>query len=113
MRRPHKVRATCAVRRVTTGIQQNLIDVQMPKRRDGLIERELAEELILYDPEGDRAYLLNRIGAAIWDLCDGNHTPKGIARTIAEHFSVPAAKVVEDVNETIARFHQDRLLEQA
>ena len=110
MRRPEKLRAICEVRRVTTGSQQNVMDVQMPKRRDGLIERELPEELILYDPEIDRAFLLNHTSTAIWDLCDGQSALRQIAEQIALCFSAPAEKVVEDVRATIERFHRDRLL---
>lgn len=96
--------------RVTSETQQKTADMQMPKRREGLIERELPEELILYDPETDRAFLLNRTSAAIWDLCDGQHSAEQIAREIAEHLSAPLTKVVEDVQQTIARLQRNRAL---
>ena len=95
---------------MTSDTQQKSADIQMPKRREGLIERELPEELILYDPETDRAFLLNRTSAAIWDLCDGQNALRQIVEQIASCFSAPAEKVVEDVRATIERFHSDGLL---
>ena len=86
------------------------LNVQMPKRREGLIERELPEELILYDPETARAFLLNRTSAAIWDLCDGQIALRQIAEQIASCFSAPTEKVIEDVRATMECFHRDRLL---
>ena len=102
--------AICEVKRVTTGNQQNLTDVQVPKRRDGIVERELPDELILYDPKTDCAFLLNHLSAAIWDLCDGQHTPGGITAKLAGFFAAPQAKVLADVRETIARFRVDGLI---
>ncbi len=95
---------------MTSDTQQKSVDIQMPKRREGLIERELPEELILYDPETDRAFLLNHTSAAIWDLCDGESALRQIVEQIAPCFSAPLEKVVEDVKATIERFHRDRLL---
>ena len=91
--------------------QPKSVDRQTPKRREGLIERELQEELMLYDPETDRAFLLNRTSAAIWDLCDGQNTAQEISEQLTTCFSAPAEKVAEDVRATIERFHRDRLLD--
>ena len=107
---PSERRGMWRATRVTSDTQQKSVDVQMPKRREGLIERELPEELILYDPETDCAFLLNRTSAAIWDLCDGQSALRQIAEQIAPRFSAPPEKVVEDVRATIERFHRDRLL---
>lgn len=82
----------------------------MPKRRDGLIERELPEELILYDPETDRAFLLNRTSAAVWDLCDGHNAAQQIGDELTRCFGGPAENVVGDVTTTIERLRRDRLL---
>ena len=82
----------------------------MPKRREGLIERELTKELILYDPETDRAFLLNHTSAAIWDLCDGQNAVQQISEQLTTCFTAPVEKVWEDVRATIERFHRDRLL---
>ena len=95
---------------MTSDTQQKSVDVQMPKRREGLIERELPEELVLYDPATDWAFLLNRMSAAIWDLCDGQHSTTQIAEQIAMHCGVPVGRVLEDAASTIARFEDKHLL---
>ena len=95
---------------MTNDNQPKSVDTHMPKRRDGLIERELPTELILYDPETDRAFLLNRTSAAIWDLCDGQNAAQQISEQLASHFGATTEKVEEDVRTTIERFRRDRLL---
>ena len=95
---------------MTCESQQNVGDVRIPKRRDELIERELPEELILYTPETDRAFLLNHTAAATWDLCDGQHTTSQIAEQISVHSGAPMQSVLEDVASTIRRFDSDHLL---
>ncbi len=82
----------------------------MPKRRAGVIERELLTELVLYDPETDSAFLLNHVSAAIWRLCDGQDALRQVAEQIATCFGIPLETAVEDLTATIERFHRDRLL---
>ncbi len=107
---PSERRDMWGTTRVTSDTHQKSVDVEMPKRREGLIERELPRELILYDPETDRAFLLNRTSAAIWDLCDGQSALRQIVEQIAPCFAAPQEKVAEDVKATIELFHRDRLL---
>ena len=87
------------------------LNAPMPKRRAGLIERELPQELILYDPQADRAFLLNYTSAAIWDLCDGHNSTQEIAAQIARHYDASERRVLEDVERTVTRFARDKLLE--
>ncbi len=79
-------------------------------RRSGIVERELPTELILYDPEGDRAFLLNRVSAAIWDMCDGRQSAEQMAAEIADLFAEASDTVLEDVTRTIARLVDDGLV---
>jgi hypothetical protein len=45
---------------------------QLPAgRHDGLIVESLDRELLVYDPERNRAHSLNRVAAAVWELSDG------------------------------------------
>ena len=81
-----------------------------PQRREGLVERELPGELILYDPESDRAFLLNHVSAAIWDLCNGERTQRQIVDQLAEGFGAPLAEISPDVSHTIRRLRGDGLL---
>ena len=84
---------------------------EVPLRRARLIERALPEELILYDPDADRLFHLNRVSAAIWDLCDGRTSPDQMAEELAHSFDAPVSAILEDVRNTIARFDSDGMLE--
>lgn len=85
-------------------------DGRVPERRKGLIERKLPDELILYDPETDHAFLLNHVSGAIWELCDGQNTAQEISEQLASCFNVSLEILAEDVKTTLERFRRDRLL---
>jgi hypothetical protein len=67
----------------------------LPKaRKDGLVVRELPDEVLVYDLERHKAHCLNATAAAVWQHCDGETTPSEIAFRLAREFSTP---VDEDV----------------
>ncbi|HEX2252190.1 MAG TPA: PqqD family protein [Thermoanaerobaculia bacterium] len=72
-----------------------------PLRRPGLVERELPGELVLYDPQSDRAWLLNRTAAAVWDLADGATPLAAIAAELTAALGVPAEQARQDVLEAV------------
>ena len=47
-------------------------------RRDGLVVKQLAEEVLVYDTRADKAHCLNQTAAMIWEFCDGQTTVDGI-----------------------------------
>jgi hypothetical protein len=81
-----------------------------PLRRPGLVERELPDELVLYDPESDRAWLLNRTTAAVWDLADGETPAAAIAAELADALGVSLARAREDVADTVRRLVSEGVL---
>ena len=46
----------------------------LPKRRRGILECKVLDELLLFVPPNEDAITLNQSGRAIWELCDGQHT---------------------------------------
>lgn len=54
------------------------------KRRDGLIVRELEDETLVYDLEGDEAHCLNRTAALVWKHCDGQLTVAEITKLLED-----------------------------
>ena len=90
--------------------QHNSPDLQMPARREGLIERELENELILYDPGSDRAYLLNQVSAAIWDMCDGRMSVSRMAEEIAQHFAIPIEQALDDLHSALSQLLDEGVL---
>lgn len=63
-------------------------------RRDGLIVRELPDEVLIYDTEDDKAHCLNATAAAVWRYCDGETSVSEMSFRLAREFSTP---VDEDV----------------
>src|SRR5512141_3405907 len=53
-------------------------------RTAGLVVRELAGELIVYDLGRHRAHCLGDAAAAVWRRCDGRTSVSEIARAVAE-----------------------------
>ena len=54
-----------------------------PRRRvEGLLLRELAGELIVYDLEGHRAHCLNRAAALVFERSDGETSVRELARML-------------------------------
>jgi hypothetical protein len=52
-------------------------------RRDGLLIRELPEEVLVYDRENHRAHCLNRTAASVFLRADGTRTVTDLALALA------------------------------
>jgi coenzyme PQQ synthesis protein D (PqqD) len=52
-------------------------------KSEGVLVRELPEELLVYDLERDKAHCLNATSAAVWRYCDGQTTPAEIRARVA------------------------------
>ena len=63
-------------------------------RTEGLVVRELPDEVLVYDLERHKAHCLNQTAAAVWRHCDGATTPSEIGFRLAQEFGTP---VEEDV----------------
>jgi hypothetical protein len=63
-------------------------------RSEGLIVREIAGELLVYDTQSDRATSLNALSLAVWRACDGTRDVDAIAATVSlDGAVVPTASV--------------------
>jgi len=51
-------------------------------KTSGVVVEKLAEEVLVYDLERDRAHCLNEAAARVWEKCDGKHTVGEIAREV-------------------------------
>jgi len=63
-------------------------------RSEGLVVRELPDEVLVYDLERHEAHCLNQTAAAVWRACDGERTPAEIGFKLAKDFGTP---IDEDV----------------
>ena len=62
----------------------NRVPASFPVRRsDGMIVKELADEVLVYDSTASKAFCLNKTSAIVWNACDG-HTSVAEIATRAE-----------------------------
>ena len=76
-------------------------------RRERLLIRELADELLVYDQADHRAHCLNRTAATVFRHADGTRTAAEIARLVAPE----GADGEPAVAEALARLAEAGLLE--
>jgi hypothetical protein len=60
-----------------------------PVRRDGIVVRELADEVLVYDLVTHRAHCLNAVAGHVFKRCDGRTSMSAIARSLHEELGAP------------------------
>ncbi len=86
---------------------------RFPKaRKEKLIVREFADELLVYDKQRHEAHCLNRTAAVIWKHCDGRTSIAEIGRRLANEMG--QSEPVDDrlVWHALQQFKRDHLLEE-
>ena len=63
-------------------------------RRDRLVVKELADEVLVYDLERHRAHCLNPTAAAVWRHCDGQTTVAALAQRLRQELPTPVEEEV-------------------
>ena len=77
----------------------------IPKsRQEGIIVRELPEEVLIYDVERDKAHCLNKTAGFVWQHCDGRTRVATVARLLAAREQTP-------VDESVILLALDQLAE--
>lgn len=59
-------------------------------RQEGLLVRELGEEVVVYELASHRGHCLNRTAALVWRACDGRRTVAAIAAQVGRELRAPA-----------------------
>ena len=68
-------------------------EVMTPRaRQQGIVVKELPDELLVYDTERHRAHCLNRTAALVWKHCDGGKSVEQIAELLRAELEVPDAE---------------------
>ena len=86
---------------------------ERPKTRIDLINETVEDEVVIYDPKNHNVHHLNPMAGIIWELLDGNHTPKEIAEEVISVLETDPVQVERDVTKTIEEFQRKGLLEEA
>ncbi len=83
----------------------------IPCQKPDIICKSAGLETLLYDPARDVVHILNPTALAVWDLCDGQHTPAQIAAELRARFAtVEGQDVAGDVQAVLALLHREGLI---
>src|SRR5947207_12714590 len=77
-------------------------------RHDGLIVRELDNEILIYDTETNKAHCLNDTATLVWKQCDGQSTAAEISRRLSDQVGTKVDERV--VWFALKQFDRDHLL---
>ena len=80
------------------------------KRRDGLILRNVRQDLLLLDTEFNQIHQLNETARFIWENWELAPDPVEIARLLAQKFDVEEQVVLNDVSAIVGRLQELNLL---
>ncbi|HEX8116264.1 MAG TPA: PqqD family protein [Pyrinomonadaceae bacterium] len=78
-------------------------------RAEGVVVRELPEELLVYDLDTHKAVCLNSTAAAVWRLCDGRRTALDIRDSLEKSNGGPVPEEV--VWLALEQLSKDKLLD--
>lgn len=68
---------------------------RMPRARtEGLVMRELPDEVLVYDLDRDKAHCLSPTAAFIWKHCDGQTSMAGMVQMRVREFNAPFDEAV-------------------
>ena len=79
-------------------------------RKEGLVVRELADEVLVYDTVSDKAHCLNKTAALIWNKCDGQSSVSHIAQSLSQELNAPVEEQM--VWFALDQLSKDHLLEE-
>jgi hypothetical protein len=82
-----------------------------PKHTDAYDGRDLGDEFLFYNREGDKLHVLNGTAREIYLLCDGHKPTEQIATTIADRYDVEQTVALDDTREAIQELINLGLLE--
>jgi hypothetical protein len=67
-----------------------------------LSQRDLGDEFLFYDRDGDQVHVLNGVAREVFLLCDGNRTNAEIVADIVGRYAVEAGCASDDVLRTLS-----------
>lgn len=82
-----------------------------PRRREGVMEGRVLDELLLEIPSEIRKVWLNASGKVIWELCEGSMSIRELGAKLADDFGVDTEHVTADVLSTVAQLRSSGLVQ--
>lgn len=89
---------------------------EKPLGRADLFCQEVADGFVLFDPQAEKAYVLNASAAFVWTCCDGHHSREAIVEELADSLGdkAPAREQLRsDVDRALEDFRNQGLLGEA
>lgn len=80
------------------------------RRQDGILVQEAHGQTVLLRLEDGGYYALDEVGAAIWQLCDGQRDVAAIIAELRAEFDAPEAIIEADTLEFIGDLRREQLL---
>lgn len=88
--------------------------LEMPQaRRDGLLERRVNADLVVYDLESHRAHSLDRAARSLWRWCDGETPITTLRRRLGSLLEISPEAAEKAVAITLRRLAEAGLLVEA
>lgn len=81
-----------------------------PVRPEGVLAQEAQGRTVLLRMSDGSYYSLDDVGAAVWELSDGERTVEGVIAGVCELFDAPADEIAADVREFITELRDEQLL---
>ncbi len=80
------------------------------RKMNHLIQHDMDDEVLVYDPVVDRTHRLNVSATRIWELCDGTRSLEDIARVLTEQFEVEFETALQDARAVLEQLKGEQLL---
>ena len=87
-------------------------DEQYQRKRE-LLGGEIADELVVLDPESGECFGLNPVAATVWKLLDQPKNADQLRSALLEHYDVSAKRCSEELRDLLADMATKGLIEMA
>ena len=81
-----------------------------PRRRHTVEEKDLGDEYMFYDAQGEKVHVLNGIAREIYLLCDGEHSVADLVKDIVDRYEVDEETASKDVDALLQQLTELELL---
>ena len=82
----------------------------MCRRSDGLLVREVDEEVLLLDTEFDKIHHFNQTASFVWRRWDDARSPEELAGLLAKEFNVAQHRALDDVRAMLRKLQSLKLI---
>jgi hypothetical protein len=77
-----------------------------------IVFREESDGGFVFDPDSGDVFVLNSLGAYVWELCDGKHNKEEIVKLISQHYpDIPDSRIREDTESFVEVLRNQGFLE--